>query len=185
MAGLDGSLCPDELARSLPERTHGNRKERFIESETHLAIVENDAAGESLPCHRLELSEPSEIGGGDGRGCFCFHSDDLTSISFEDDVDLIIVTITKMIEVSVDLRPARLAAQLLDYKCLEELTEEVSIALKGGRIQAKKGAGEPRVSHVKFRCFDKPAHSVHMPWRKLLEEEESSEEIDVASNRRP
>lgn len=128
--------------------------------------------------------EASEVRVGHGGRRLHLDAGELVSAALEDDVDLVAIAVPEVMEAQVVIVPARQTSQLLQDERLQELTERWSIAVERGRRVPEQGAGDSGVADVELRGLDQSAHSVAVPRRQLIHQEQAFEEGDVVSDGR-
>ena len=106
--------------------------------------------------------DTSEIGLVDGAGRFHFDADVL-SAPLHDDVNLIPILVPKVVKTN----PFRVRTGLLfnftEYKCFEQLTEQVALLIEFRGTAAKETACQPGISKVELGALDQSLNSIAVP----------------------
>src|SRR5665647_2568933 len=115
---------------SSPQSLHRQSKQTWPKRHADLAVVQYHATGKTLPRYFLELAQPPKILTAHGARGF-----DLDTCQgnppLQDDINLVVIAVAKVIESHGLCAGTGLAAQFLKNKTLKQLPQQLPIGVQG------------------------------------------------------
>src|SRR5580658_3888440 len=109
--------------RSSPYTRHRSSEKAIPEGNDLRSVIEHEPEFQIVSTDVQQLPHPLEVARMDGCACFDFDTDQCAVLIFHEDVDLILILISIVMERITFIRPCGLLHDFGKYKCFKHSTK--------------------------------------------------------------